>query len=103
MNFLKTITTAIIAFTISIGGVGANLISDAYTGPMDGVGAIDPVTHKLLHAVLGGATGGILNGTEGAISGATAAVIAETLADLTRPSMIEAFENIKAEHPGAKD
>ncbi|MBX9977730.1 MAG: hypothetical protein K2X98_05750 [Alphaproteobacteria bacterium] len=56
----------------TIGGVCANRI---------GAAALDSLTDKLLHGILGGGTGYILNGVEGMKAGAMAAVIAETMAD----------------------
>jgi hypothetical protein len=64
----------------SLSGVAASKIGSLY-----GSGNVDPVTHKVLHSVVGGLSGAVLNGSQGATSGALSAMIAETLADLVTP------------------
>ena len=66
-------------------------------------GEVDPIIHKILHGGIGAASGFVLHGKDGAISGASAAVIAETLGDLMRPTMEEAFAKIAADHPHEQD
>ena len=79
-------------------GIAAEHIGKAYTDA-----SVDPILHKLLHGAVGGIAGGILGGKDGALSGASAAVVAETLGDLMRPTMEEAFAKIAADHPHEQD
>ncbi len=68
---------------------------------------IDPFSHKLLHGVLGAASGAtsamILNGDvgRGAMSGAFGAVLAETITDAFSPDQAD-IDSYVAEHPGVE-
>jgi len=78
-----------------IGGVGANKLGEAYNiNTQD----IDAVSHKLLHAFLGGVTGGILakDIAKGALAGAIGALVAETVADLLAPDKPSLIKKIEA-------
>ena len=67
--------------TGAFGAYLAGEIGKAYRG---GYGTIDPLTHKILHGLLGGGLGAIIsdNPTQGALSGAIGAMVAETVADM---------------------
>jgi hypothetical protein len=78
-NCLKSIVAG------TLGAYMANQIGNAYS-PKSRT-PIDPITHKLLHAALGGMTGAIVgeNPERGAIAGAMGAFIAETFTDVFKP------------------
>lgn len=79
-NALAMLTRAIAANSLS--GMMANQIGLFYKDQ-----TIDPVTHKLAHAFLGGMSGAILNPDlkQGIIAGAMGAFVAETFADISQP------------------
>ena len=69
----------------------------------EGIGSIRPdldyLTHKLLHAIVGGASGALRNPDDpgaGAASGAVGAVAAEVIAEALTPSLVERTEKIEA-------
>ena len=68
--------------TSTVGGSLCNLLGSLY-----GTGEINPVTHKLLHGLLGGATGSLLSKdpTRGAVAGALGALVAEITAETLVP------------------
>ena len=80
----------------TLAGYTANKIGDAVK-----TGAIDRATHKLLHAITGGAGGALLSrdAGRGAMSGAVGAFMAETMADLLDPSgeVMEKAQKLSAE------
>jgi hypothetical protein len=84
LNNLKSATAG------TFGMACAGEIGDAYAK-----GQIDPVSHKLLHGMVGAVEGTILNGPQGALIGSASAMIAETVADLLAPKM-PLPENIRA-------
>ena len=79
-NALAMLTRATAANSLS--GMMANQIGLFYKDQ-----TIDPVTHKLAHAFLGGMSGAILNPDlkQGIIAGAMGAFVAETFADISQP------------------
>jgi hypothetical protein len=70
-------------------------------------GKVDPFSHKLLHGLLGAASGAtssmILGGDigRGAMSGAFGGILAETIADAFSPDQAE-VDRYVAEHPGVE-
>lgn len=83
------------------GAITASLareIGKAYTPDDGGVQAIDPISHKFFHALVGG-LGGAMTGDDpgrGAAAGAMGAFVAETVADMFAPEK-PTFEKIKEE------
>ena len=74
----KSLGHGVVNFAVGlIGGVGANQIGAAYAQ-----GVFEAMTHKLLHAGLGAATGAIMAKEKGALAGAMGAFVAETFADM---------------------
>jgi adhesin HecA-like repeat protein len=60
-------------------------------------GSLDPLSHKILHGVIGGASGAVLAKEKGVVAGAIGAVVAETVADVLKPDPTTIQEQLKSE------
>ncbi len=67
-----------------IGAVSCNTIGHAY-----GSEAIDGLSHKLLHGIVGGIEGAILDGRDGITAGALGAIVSESLVEVIVPNLTE--------------
>lgn len=103
------VSAVVSAFT----ALGANKISDGYSGASDAV-KLNYITHKISHALLGAAAGAALSKEDraaGALAGATGAVVAEVVSEMIKsPQLTIAMdgprlseEEFKAQHQARFD